>query len=69
MCKHCERLVEDVEYKKLIHDFMAATAMKINQRKIPHLNLEPITADDLEIEVQVNAKFRGVHSILRDMYK
>ena len=32
MCRHCERMVEDVADKKLVHDFMENSAMKINRK-------------------------------------
>ena len=32
MCRHCERMVEDVDDKKLVHDFMENSAMKINRK-------------------------------------
>jgi hypothetical protein len=32
MCRHCERLIEDVADKKLIHDFMENSAAKINRK-------------------------------------
>lgn len=32
MCRHCERLVEDVEHKQLVHDFMAQTAINVNRK-------------------------------------
>ena len=32
MCRHCERLVEDVANKQLVHDFMEISAAKINRK-------------------------------------
>ena len=32
MCRHCERLVEDVANKKIVHDFMEISAAGINRK-------------------------------------
>lgn len=32
MCRHCERLVEDVADKKIVHDFMESVASKVNRK-------------------------------------
>ena len=32
MCKHCERLVEDVAHKQTVHDFMEISAAGINRK-------------------------------------
>ena len=69
MCKHCERLMEDVEHKELVHRFMEVAAQKINQRSALLRNIQPVTANDLELRIEVNAHFRGVHDLLREMWR
>lgn len=32
MCRHCERLVEDVANKQIVHDFMEISAAGINRK-------------------------------------
>jgi len=57
MCRHCERMVEDIEYKQLLHDFMAIAAKGVN-RKLREDNvpiMRDVTADDLEVEIKVSA--------------
>jgi len=57
MCKHCERLVEDIEHKQLVHDFMVVAASGVNRKlredKIPIIR--DVTADDLELDIRVIA--------------
>lgn len=69
MCKHCERLVEDVEHKDLVHRFMEVTAQKINQRKLYPQQLKSVTADDLEISISLTARGRNGFDILKEMWE
>jgi hypothetical protein len=69
MCRHCERLIEDVEHKELVHRFMEVTAQKINQRKLYPQQLKPVTADDLEITVSLIARGRTGYDILKEMWE
>jgi len=53
---HCERLVEDVEDKPVVHAFMEALAKKLNRKMVEEDQRlqRPITADDIELSVTVN---------------
>jgi len=77
MCRHCERLVEDIEHKQLMHDFMAAAAKGVN-RKLREDGVpitRDVTADDLELDIKVIAptiRPNGIAyhpSVLRLMYR
>jgi hypothetical protein len=59
MCRHCERLVEDVKHKQLVHDFMALSAKKTNERLL-RPGETPITADDLNIHFEVTVYKPGM---------
>ena len=50
MCRHCEKIVEDVQHKETVHRFMEAVAAGINRRIREQGNETPfpITADDKE---------------------
>jgi len=57
MCKHCERIKVDVESIPLIHAFFEDLAKKCNRRAKEDGNelVQPITADDIDITVSINA--------------
>jgi hypothetical protein len=54
MCRHCERLVEDVAEKQLVHDFMASLAAKVNRK----INEDVI--DAMQIGVPENPEDKGL---------
>ena len=65
MCRHCERLVENIEHKELIHRFMEITAEKVNRklRATKGPTLTPVTANDIDIRIEVRTGL----SLLRDL--
>ena len=77
MCRHCEKIVEDVQHKETVHRFMEAAAAGINRRirEQGHETRFPITADDIEVELKVTTAIRKVNfepthpAVLRLLYK
>jgi len=59
MCRHCERLVEDVAHKQLVHDFMALAASGVNRKlreDAAKMGLyQQVSADDLDVSITVTA--------------
>ena len=54
MCRHCKKLIEDASDKKIVHDFMMASAVKIN-RKLRESGMNRIIhANDLDVKIEVN---------------
>jgi hypothetical protein len=53
MCRHCERITEDLEYKDIVHKFMDGVARGVNrandQRGLSALRVDP---DDLEVRIE-----------------
>lgn len=56
MCKHCERLKEDINSKDLIHAFFKDLAEKCNRHAKEDRQelVRPITPNDIEITVNIN---------------
>lgn len=52
MCKHCQRIVEDVQHKDQIHTLMTETAKRIGEK----VGYPELTADDLELEFTIAGK-------------
>lgn len=80
MCRHCERIKEDVESKPVVHAFMEHLAKNCNravrERGTPLAH--EITADDIDITVHVNAVVKPLvpmenitvmAKMLREMYE
>lgn len=62
MCRHCERLVEDACDKELVHAFMARTAEKVNRRLRLEGRKERVTADELDVRIDVCLPVRSMPS-------
>jgi len=58
MCKHCERIKEDLSSKPIIHAFFEDLASKCNRKAIERkLELiRPIIADDIDITVNIKTE-------------
>ena len=71
MCRHCERLVEDVEHKELVHRFMEVSAEKINRKLRETEPGAVITADDitLEFHFRILSPIRRIIKDLDEMHK
>lgn len=76
MCRHCERIKEDVKDKQIVHDFMKSCAEKIN-RKIKESRelgsfsdlgrlVRPVEADDIELKIEVTAEFMNSFGLILD---
>lgn len=56
MCRHCERIVEDVEYKDTVHKFMEGLTRGIN-RTLTERNMKTrVTVDEVEFYVTMPSK-------------
>lgn len=64
MCRHCERLVEDVEHKELLHKFMEVMAEKVNRRLAEQKYPQRVTAN--EIDIQITATVDNLQQRLSD---
>lgn len=49
MCRHCERLVEDIEHKEIIHKFFEITATKLSK-----LHKKTIHPDSISVIFELN---------------
>lgn len=49
MCKHCDRIIEDVESKPIVHEFMAHVAAGMTKRGGGPV----VTADDIDVTIEV----------------
>ena len=61
MCRHCERLVEDVQHKETVHAFMAAAAVGINRYAAEQglTLIAPVTADDVNVRFETDVVVWG----------
>lgn len=48
MCRHCDRIVLDLEFKPVIHEFMKAAAFNLTKMK----GVE-IRADDIDCDISI----------------
>lgn len=60
MCRHCEKIVEDVQHRETVHSFMQAAADGINRRirEDGDETPTPITANDIEVELRITTPIR-----------
>lgn len=56
MCRHCERLVEDVQHKQVVHDFMEVLTAGINRTFAERKMSLRVTPDEVEFYVTVPDK-------------
>lgn len=77
MCKHCERLVEDIQHKQTVHDFMAVLTNGINRTLSERGMKTRVTPDEVEFYATMASKEPGVNklpeqinpSVLKLLYK
>lgn len=69
MCRHCERLVEDVSVRPALHEMMRLAALRISQA-----SGGPVTADDIDVKFEVTVQpaprsecFADKHQSVRDL--
>lgn len=67
MCKHCERIKEDVESIPLIHAFFEDLTKKVNRTLKEEGKNFTVTANDLDIDVKVD--YRPYCTITDDIRK
>jgi hypothetical protein len=59
MCKHCQRLVEDAEDAPVVHVFFELLARKTTRKIRADGYTNTVTADDLDISVNVTGMTLG----------
>lgn len=77
MCRHCERLVEDIQHKELIHEFMEVLTVGVNRKLAEDGMGTRVTPDEVEFYVTVPNKeplYKGASmgmeaSVLRLLYR
>jgi hypothetical protein len=74
MCRHCERIVEDVQHKETVHRFMQAAADGVNRslrercQKSGESLAKEVTPDDLDIKIEVTAHFLKMNSFAQSIW-
>jgi hypothetical protein len=74
MCRHCERIVEDAEYKPIVHKFMKGLTKGINRALAERGEKFSVTVDEVEfystVPNKVAAKIPMMsQAVLRLLYK
>lgn len=75
MCRHCERLQEDADFKPIMHAFMERVAKNLNRQMHEEGKrlARPIVADDVSLKVEcfvpLESPLQAAVRIMRTMHE